>query len=521
MHEGQREDRSGGARARPPGPLSLPTAPRAVARNPGNAAPTRARAATRPIQSVRTTRVNVEADTKRSRGLLWLLVLSMLIKLAIVPLVVGMEQKADERQYVAAAPTIVATGAPRYPNPNWDEAHAAPGMPYFLAGCYALAGESGFKTLARVVQVLLSVFTLLLVHALALRLGAGPRTALLATALVALDPTQIAFTHYFWAESLYSFLSIWAVWLLVSAADGERNYGAAFGAGLVAGVATLTRGLLFGLTPLIVLWLLFAGAASPGRRVGSATLFVLGLVLAIAPWSLRNTERYGKFLLVSTNVGAVLAKGANPITPENHDLGLGGWSTELREYTRLHGPDYRDVIPMRPRYISEDIVEQNDVRTREGLAFLLDYPALTLRNARIRLQYLVNPTSFLIRHIREGYYGELPRWFSEPVIALTLLASMVVMAGFVFGVFVARNDPDKMLTLIVVVGSLAICALVAAVSRYRVPLVPLMAPYAALALTRVADVKREVRRAPFWLLGAPVLVFLAVVWVMYLPLNYR
>ena len=461
-----------------------------------------------------------ERDPKRPRALLWILVLSTLIKLAILPAVADMEQKADERQYVAAAPTIVETGVPVYPNENWDEAHAAPGMPYFLAGCYAIAGEDGFKTLARFVQVVLSIFTVLIAHAIARRIGAGPRTALLAAALVAFNPTQIAFTHYFWAESVYTFFSTWAVWLLLRSQDGERGGKLAYGAGIVGGLATLTRGLFITQVPLVMAWLVFGGSGPRKRRLACAALFLLGVLTSVLPWSARNTMRYGSFLFVSSNGGAVLAKGANPIRPENHDLGLTGWSEELRAYTNAHAPDYEGVIPMRPRYMSDDLVEQNNVRTRDGLRFMLSHPALTIDHARIRLQYLVNPTSFLIRHIREGYYGELPAWFAEPLILLTLLASMVVMALFIIGLIANTWDRDKALIVLMVMGSLSACALVAAVSRYRVPIVPLMVPYAAIALVSGPRLREAVRGPVFWLVGAPVLAFLAFVWTQYLPFNY-
>ena len=63
------------------------------------------------------------------RAVWWILAASAVIKLALIGPVADLPQKADERQYVAAARTINEEGAPRYPNPNWDEAHPGPAEP--------------------------------------------------------------------------------------------------------------------------------------------------------------------------------------------------------------------------------------------------------------------------------------------------------------------------------------------------------------------------------------------------------
>ena len=450
------------------------------------------------------------------------MILSTVLKLGLLAPVADMPAKADERQYVAAARSINETGVPVYPNQNWDEAHAAPGMPYFLAACYAIAGEDGFRTLARFIQVLLSATTVLFTFAITLRLGAGRRPALLASALVAFNPTQIAFTHYFWSESLYCSITTALVWAVLRSEDPQRSAGASFVAGLVGGVACLTRSFFVTQIPLVLGWMLIGrrGQIPLRRRALTASLFLVGAMVVVLPWSARNTVRYGRFLLISTNGGAVLAKGANPLRPENRDLGLEGWGAELMAYHRRYAPSYEGVIPLYQRARADNLVERYELDVRRSLGFMIEHPGLTLEHARIRLQYMVNPTSYLVRHIRQGIYGELPGWIGEGLIALTLVSSMGVMSLYVMGLFLGPWNRTKVLLVLMVAGTLAGCALVAALTRYRVPIVPLMAPFVAVALMRWRELPRLARRPSFWLLGAPVLAFLVYVWVQYLPYNY-
>ena len=104
-----------------------------------------------------------------NRPLLIIIGIAVALRLIGVWLASDLEPKRDERQYLAAAKTISETGYPVYPNPHWDEAHAAPGYPYLLAACYELVGKESFRLASRVVQVALSVLTVVLVWWIARR----------------------------------------------------------------------------------------------------------------------------------------------------------------------------------------------------------------------------------------------------------------------------------------------------------------------------------------------------------------
>jgi 4-amino-4-deoxy-L-arabinose transferase-like glycosyltransferase len=462
--------------------------------------------------------------TRRARiplAVWWLLGISAIIKLVLIGPVAELPEKADERQYVAAARAIHETGYPSYPNPNWDEAHQAPGMPYFLGACHVLAGEGGFKTLARVVQVLLSLGTVVLVFLIARRF-LPERTAVLATALIALNPTHIAFTHYFWSEGSYTFFSTLVAWLLVRSRGAPREGLGFFLAGLVGGVACLWRSVFLTQVPVVCLWILVWGLGRTRERVRVGALFVGGFLLVLAPWAARNTLRYDRFLLVSTNAGALLAKAANPIRPETHDIGLESWRREYDAYYREHGPDFEGVIALRPlvpRDPAENLVDRNKREIRAGFSFMLDHPGLAVEHTWIRIGYFFNPTSYLVRHMREDFYPSISGFLEEVLVALALAFTLGLFVFFVLGVTAGsveeRRDPYRAFLILMFLGTLAIYAVTGVQSRSRLPIEPLMAPLAADAILRLRALGGRA-----WLLAAPVLFFLAYVWAKYLPLNY-
>ena len=218
---------------------------------------------------------------------------------------------------------------------------------------------------------------------------------------------------------------------------------------------------------------------------------------------------------------AVLAKAANPIRPETHDIGLESWRREYDAYYREHGPDFEGVIALRPlvpRDPAENLVDRNKREIRAGFSFMLDHPGLAIEHTWIRIGYFFNPTSYLVRHMREDFYPAISGFFEEFLVVLALGFTLVLFVFFVLGATAGRmgqGDPYRAFLILMFLGTLAIYAVTGVQSRSRLPIEPLMAPLAADALLRLRTLGGRA-----WLLAAPVLIFMAYVWAKYLPLNY-
>ncbi|HEU4329208.1 MAG TPA: glycosyltransferase family 39 protein [Roseiflexaceae bacterium] len=200
----------------------------------------------------------------------------------------------------------------------------------FLAACVYLF-DSLVQRL-RLVQALVSALTVLPVYALTLRLFGARRVALLAALLTALCYTLAARATELLSETLFLFGLTTLLWLLLGAGDWTPNRPSgrippllwALAAGLALGLLALTRSVALPLVPLGTLWLLARGwrtratdataGRTPLRRRwwAPAAGFGLACVLTVAPWTLRNAATYRALILIDTTGAENLWLDNNP-----------------------------------------------------------------------------------------------------------------------------------------------------------------------------------------------------------------
>lgn len=183
----------------------------------------------------------------------------------------------DEVMYADLARRLAAGEDARI-EPLWP-----PAYPRFLAGLLVLGG--GSFLLARCVQLALLVASALLLRDLAARLTGSAVAGTVAAALLLLDPQVGAFAHFLWPEVPYLFLFLFAAWILV--ARGERPAWLAV-AGIVLGLALLTKSLLGPFLPVLLLPLVLGTGLRGARR---AALVLLGAAVTVAPTVVDNARR--------------------------------------------------------------------------------------------------------------------------------------------------------------------------------------------------------------------------------------
>jgi len=442
------------------------------------------------------------------RPLLFVLAISTLLKLALLWPAADLPLRGDERQYVAGAVAIAETGVASYPNPLWDEGHSSPVYPHGLAFLHRTFGAGGFLAAARLIQVLLSTLTVWFVYLVAAR-AFGRRNALISAAVTSIFPTFVAYTQFLYTETVYTFFLVGLVALLV-AGPVPATPRRALLAGLVGGLAALTKGAFVVQAPFVALWLLVAGRASPRRALWSVAAFAFGMILVIAPWSVRNTIRYDRFLLIDTNAGNVLYKNWNVIRQENHDVGMDKrWQVDKLAYT--------GKIPFRERVDEENIAARSAAETAAALRFTLSHPLLFVRNSVIRAAELVNPTSFLVRSIRRGDQRWMPALFGELLVWTVILGTMAILGFGMLGIAGRPPTAAALLPLLMVLANAAICVLIVSMSRYRFPMMPLTIPFAVEGFLRARRIYGE-RPYGFGLAVAAIL-FMVVAWVLYVPYS--
>lgn len=438
-----------------------------------------------------------------------ILVASCGLKLAILWSTGDIAPVLDEAQYIIAGESVAEGDGIAYTLQRWHPTGQGPLYPWFLGGIFWLGGGP-FES--KVVQILLSTATVWFVYLLGAR-WFNPRTGLITAALLAFYPTLIAFSHYNWSETLYTFWFALATLLLFDRAGVIASPRRLFVAGVVLGFTALTRAMFVYLVPLIVPWL-HIGSSSLGLTFRRATMFVAGFALAIFPLTLHYYQKYDGVLLISSGSARVWNEAYNVYPPRSSDYGYPG---RLRTYGRL---------PRQPVSEENQVIRVRKER-RLGLQFMRRNPGLCFKRFLFRLSQYLNPTSFLIRHIRRGYYLKgpfreryepLPDIARESLVILTVASYLALMVAALLGMFAIPAGAARAYILLVLGFFLLLHGMTFGMSRYRLGLLPVLGVAAGFAWSHLPDTFRRLRSP--WRAAAFLLVLAALCYAWSVPWRF-
>jgi 4-amino-4-deoxy-L-arabinose transferase-like glycosyltransferase len=214
-------------------------------------------------------------------------------------------------------------GEPPYANPSAPTARWMPGYPLFIAGVYLIFGES-YRTVYAA-QAVLGVVIAGFIYLLA-KYTLGKRAGVLAVFLYAVDPFAINICGRFQTEQLFTLLVTAALYCFLQVREATRvqlKFALLFG--LLAGAGALTRnmaGLMFGGLCLgaLVGWEEGFRRMRFGTRVFLIAMASVVFLGTLAPWLIRNYKLTGQYVL-STEAWQALAmtnndNGGAYFTPE-------------------------------------------------------------------------------------------------------------------------------------------------------------------------------------------------------------
>lgn len=346
----------------------------------------------------------------------------------------------------------------------------APLYPFFLGAIYVVFGPN--PIVAKLVQILLSVASCWLIYHLARRVFDRSK-AVVALALASIYGMFLFFANELVVVTLFTFLVLAALSILIEASVRDSLLWWV-GAGLAFGFAGITRGTILPLAAVVPLWLIGARRQEFGlaRLVKEAALFSVGVLVVVAPVTIHNYHADGSFVLVASNDGVNFFIGNNPDSD--------GMTAAVVGTRGDHVGGKEDQIRIAREGLGNPRATAGEVSKfwyGEGLQFIRKDPWAAMRLAARKVLVLINAyevgnnrvIEFTARHSRIFRWGTIGFWLILPL----------AVAGMILG---TGRRPQVMLLYAFVSLYAAILVVFFITSRYRLPVVPVLIIFAAVAI---------------------------------------
>jgi len=351
----------------------------------------------------------------------------------------------DEREYLALAGSLAAGRGFTY-----DAAHEggttqqfgrAPAYPVFLALIGAAnAGDDSAPPRVKIVQSIVGATTVWFIGMIAWRLG-GPAAAGVSAWVAALYPPLVWISAYVLTEAIYCALALGTVVLLNRACDraqsGQRWIGYAGTAGLVCGVAILTRPAMLFFVAVAAVWF------TVRRRAGLAAIFTIVSLLVVAPWTIRNYRTYGRLVFVASEGGVTFWTGNHPLAQGEGDLAA--------------NPDIKVAeIEFRARHPGLTAEQLEPLYYRDALGYVARHPVWWVGLLARKLFYTFVPAGPSYR-------------LHSTLYAASSIASYLLLVPFAIAGLRANRRPDALFLL--AASAVIVCVLFFPQERFRIPVI--------------------------------------------------
>jgi 4-amino-4-deoxy-L-arabinose transferase-like glycosyltransferase len=345
----------------------------------------------------------------------------------------------DPRVYEETAINILSEGL-AYSEEGY--AFRSPLYPHVIAMVYALGGRS--HTNLFILQALIGSLTASLLLNIGLRLLSHFCTAFMAATLFAIHPVILYYTKQVLTESLYMFFLVLVVYLAYKVVEKPQK-GSLVLLGLAMGLTILCRaeGSLFSGLVLVGMFAFTKGDIC--RKFHRSFIIVFTMLLAVAPWVIRNCLVVGAPVL-ATEGGITLYLGNNPEA-------TGGYHVPSQMFQE-------EVFRL-----SE--VEKSRFYTRKAVTYILENPAVFILSGIRKLQAL---------------WGS---WGNRILLVVDWLLLPPAISGLLFAVS-SRNNLRSHFFLLCPLAAVTILSIVfIGQSRFRAPIYPFLMFFATVAIERI------------------------------------
>jgi hypothetical protein len=356
----------------------------------------------------------------------------------------------DEVEYLSLARSLAAGQGYEYDahvaNGPVQPFGRAPGYPVFLAlvGGGAASSTERVPVSVKIAQSIAGAIGVVLIAVAAFRLG-GRRSAKAAAAIAAVYPPLIWIAGFAYSESIFWPIGLGLALVMSRALEQKpgvpRMWQPAIVLGVFAGLSILVRAATLLFVPLSAIWLIYT------RRWITLAGMTIGLALVLTPWTIRNINFYGHFVLVASDGGVTFWTGNNRLATGEGDMAANPHLKFANQELRARHPQLNEE-QMEPIYYQESI---GWIREHPG-----DWLWLMVR----KVFYLVVP-------IGPSYTLHSPRYYWASVLSYGMLLPLAALGGWRLGS--RRNRLAGM--WILAAAAVATCLVFFPQERFRIPVI--------------------------------------------------
>jgi 4-amino-4-deoxy-L-arabinose transferase-like glycosyltransferase len=256
-----------------------------------------------------------------------------------------------------------------------------PAYPLLLTAIFSVVGQNW--VIVRLINILLSALTIVVLYMIGAKLF-NKNVGLIAALIAAVYPAFIRLSLLMYSETLYVLLVSLVLVTFVKIYDDPQSLKLKITAGVLLGLAILTRSELLFFMPFVGLWaLLFYRRLLPAVRV--AFIIALPAILVVLPWLIRNYIVFDRPVM-ATNLGFLLWGVHNPETFSDNNL-MGGHHLPEFKLVKNAGEVPRERWKPELTYLPE--IEWDQVQTQWALESIRENIHLMPRMLVYKLHRLV------------------------------------------------------------------------------------------------------------------------------------
>lgn len=351
---------------------------------------------------------------------------------------------------------------------------------YFLALVFSVFGES--LLIAKILQALMGALTCLLTFSIANHLFSR-RVAFTAGLIVAFTGPMIFFTAQLLPATLAVTLNMLLLLMLLRTRENPKPHNWII-CGVITGLPAIAIPNILFIFPVFLAWMIFNIKKDGNYKVHmlNFTLIMLGAAVIILPVTARNYLASNEFVLISANGGANLYIGNNP------DM--------FKTMAIRAGTDWYQLMDEPFRHGMKSTSDDDRYFVQKVISFAKTQPLSFLKGLALKTAWFFNarefPRTFDMYIFRQ--YSHLlsllvwhTHYFSFPFGIIAPLAAL----GFAMSRY--RNTGILLLAGYVLAYSMSYILFFPS-ARYRIPVIPVLAIFAAYALTWLWQHKADLKK---------------------------